>query len=116
MNFNVAKKYGVEDKYQNGRGTVLSDILYRGRLDIISGNWQGFHRIYILRKNKFLDLVDSSFNLPSKVRTIISADFDNDGFDEIFLNNIGQANRLFKIKENGILEKISLYKLQIFLL
>ena len=106
--FNVAKKYGVEDEYQNGRGTVLSDILYRGRLDIISGNWQGFHRIYILRKNKFLDLVDSSFNLPSKVRTIISADFDNDGFDEIFLNNIGQANRLFKIKENGILEKISL--------
>ena len=25
---NVAKKYGVEDKYQNGRGTFLSDILY----------------------------------------------------------------------------------------
>ena len=105
---NVAKKYGVEDKYQNGRGTVLSDILYRGRLDIISGNWQGFHRIYILRKNKFLDLSDISFNRPSKVRNIITADFDNDGYDEIFINNIGETNRLFKIKENGVLEKISL--------
>ena len=105
---NVAKRYGVEDKYQNGRGTVLSDILYRGKLDILSGNWQGFHRIYVLRKNKFLDLVDYSFNRPSKVRTIISADFDNDGYDEIFINNIGQPNRLFKIKENGILENLPL--------
>ena len=105
---NVAKRYGVEDKNQNGRGTVLSDLLYRGKMDIISGNWQGFHRLYVLRKNKFLDLVDLSFNRPSKVRTIISADFDNDGFDEIFINNIGQANKLFKIKENGLLEKIVL--------
>ena len=105
---NVAKRYGVEDKNQNGRGTVLSDLLYRGKLDIISGNWQGYHRLYILRKNKFLDLMDLSFNRPSKVRTIIAADFDNDGYDEIFINNIGQSNRLFKIKENGLLEKIVL--------
>ncbi len=105
---NVAKRYGVEDEYQNGRGTVLSDILYKGKFDIISGNWRGFHRIYILRKNIFIDLVDLSFNRPSKVRTIISADFDNDGYDEIFINNIGQSNKLFKIKENGILEKVTL--------
>ena len=105
---NVAKRYGVEDKNQNGRGTVLSDLLYRGKLDIISGNWQGYHRLYILRKNKFLDLMDLSFNRPSKVRTIIAADFDNDGYDEIFINNIGQSNRLFRIKENGLLEKIVL--------
>ena len=104
----VAKRYGVEDKYQNGRGTVLSDLLYRGKLDVISGNWQGYHRLYVLRKNKYLDLMDLSFNRPSKVRTIISADFDNDGFDEIFINNIGQSNKLFKIRENGLLEKIVL--------
>ena len=102
---NVAKRYGVEDKNQNGRGTALSDILYRGRLDILSGNWKGFHRIYIFRNNKFVDLRDPSFNRPSKVRTIISADFDNDGYDEVFVNNIGEPNRLFKIKENGLLEK-----------
>ena len=105
---NVAKKYGVEDKNQNGRGTVLSDFLYRGRLDIISGNWQGFHRIYIFRQEKFLDLTDYNFNKPSKLRTIISADFDNDGYDEVFINNIGQPNKLFKIKENGLLDTIPL--------
>ena len=33
--------------------------------------------------------------LPSRVRTVIAADFDNDGYEEIFFNNIGQPNRLF---------------------
>ena len=30
-----------------------------------------------------------------KIRTVIAADFDNDGVEEIFFNNIGQPNRLF---------------------
>tara|TARA_B100001989_G_scaffold252078_1_gene233019 strand:+ start:1541 stop:2989 length:1449 start_codon:yes stop_codon:yes gene_type:complete len=111
---NVAKRYGVEDIHQNGRGTVLADILYRGKLDIISANWQGYHRIYVLRKNKFLDLLDLSFNRPSKARTIISADFDNDGYDEIFINNIGQSNKLFKVRENGVLESIPLQNAKLF--
>ena len=111
---NVAKRYGVEDIHQNGRGTVLADILYRGKLDIISANWQGYHRIYVLRKNKFLDLLDLSFNRPSKARTIISADFDNDGYDEIFINNIGQSNKLFKVRENGVLESIPLQSARLF--
>jgi len=111
---NVAKRYGVEDIHQNGRGTVLADILYRGKLDIISANWQGYHRIYVLRKNKFLDLLDLSFNRPSKARTVISADFDNDGYDEIFINNIGQSNKLFKVIENGVLESIPLLNAKLF--
>ncbi|MDC3024565.1 CRTAC1 family protein, partial [Alphaproteobacteria bacterium] len=111
---NVAKRYGVEDVHQNGRGTVLADILYRGKLDILSANWQGYHRIYVLRKNKFLDLLDLSFNRPSKARTIISADFDNDGYDEIFINNIGQPNKLFKVRENGVLESIPLQSAKLF--
>ena len=40
----VAFDYRVDDVIQNGRGTALADIMYRGRLDIISGNWQGYHR------------------------------------------------------------------------
>ena len=35
----VAFDYRVDDEIQNGRGTALSDIFYRGRLDILSGNW-----------------------------------------------------------------------------
>ena len=93
---------------EKGRGTALSDILYRGRLDIISGNWQGYHRAYVLQNNQFKDIGSSKFDKPSRIRTIISADFDNDGYDEVFMNNIAEPNKLFRIKENGTFEEIIL--------
>ena len=52
----VAFDYRVDDVIQNGRGTVLADIMYRGRLDIISGNWQGYHRAYVLKNDQFKDI------------------------------------------------------------
>jgi hypothetical protein len=33
--------------------------------------------------------------LPSLVRNVLAADFDNDGFEELFFNNLGEPNRLF---------------------
>lgn len=33
--------------------------------------------------------------MPSPIRTVIAADFDNDGYEELFFNNIGEPNRLF---------------------
>ncbi|MDC3142642.1 CRTAC1 family protein [Candidatus Pelagibacter sp.] len=104
----VAFDFRVDDVIQNGRGTVLSDILYRGRLDILSGNWQGYHRAYVLENNQFKDIGSRKFDKPSRIRTIISADFDNDGYDEVFMNNIAEPNKLFRIKENGIFEEIKL--------
>ncbi len=104
----VAFDYRVDDVIQNGRGTALADIMYRGRLDIISGNWQGYHRAYVLENDQFKDIGSSKFDKPSRIRTIISADFDNDGYDEVFMNNIAEPNKLFKIRENGIFEEIKL--------
>ena len=104
----VAENLGVEDTFENGRGTTLTDFLYRGKLDIVSGNWNGEHRIFLNNRNKFKDIANSEFKIPSRVRTIISADFDNDGFDEIFVNNIGEPNKLFKIFSDGILKQIQL--------
>ena len=104
----VAKKLDVEDTFENGRGTTLTDFLYRGKLDIVSGNWNGPHRIFLNNRNKFTDIASSEFKIPSRVRTIISADFDNDGFDEIFVNNIGEPNKLFKILSDGELKQIKL--------
>ena len=104
----LAFDYRVDDVIQNGRGTALSDILYRGRLDIISGNWQGYHRAYVLENNIFKDIGNRKFDKPSRIRTIISADFDNDGYDEVFMNNLAEPNKLFRIKENGIFEEIIL--------
>ncbi len=104
----VAESLGVEDTFENGRGTTLTDFLYRGKLDIVSGNWNGEHRIFLNNRNKFNDIANSKFKIPSRVRTIISADFDNDGFDEIFVNNIGEPNKLFKILSDGELKQIKL--------
>ncbi len=104
----VAFEYRVDDVIQNGRGTALSDIYYRGRLDILSGNWLGYHRAYVLKGNQFKDIGNKKFDKPSRIRTIISADFDNDGFDEVFMNNIAEPNKLFKIIENGKFEEIKL--------
>ena len=103
-----AVEYGVDDTTQNGRGTALADILYDGRLGIIIGNWNGYHRVYVPLRDSFLDYATDEFREPSKVRTVISADFDNDGYDEIFFNNIGQPNRMFRVREGGLLEPVLL--------
>ena len=97
----LAKDYAVDDTFQNGRGTALSDIYYWGRLDILTSNWEGPHRAFVLKNNKFVDIADKQFSAPSRIRTVISADFDNDGYDEVFMNNIGEPNKLFKILDNG---------------
>ena len=104
----IATEKNVQDTFQNGRGTALTDFLYRGELDIITSNWEGYHRIFVKQKESFLDMSSLEFRSPSRIRTVISADFDNDGYDEIFLNNIGQPNKLFRIIDEGNLEEIKL--------
>ena len=106
--YNVSTEYNTDDVLQNGRGTTLSDFLYRGSLDIINGNWEGFHRIFVNNETTFNDMASKDFRVPSRIRTIISADFDNDGYDEIFMNNIGEPNKLFKILENGKIVQIKI--------
>ena len=77
--------------------------------------WQGPHRLFLKagagpvggasslgftgaspEEGGYRDAAPPSMALPSRVRTVIAADFDNDGFEELFFNNIGQPNRLFK--------------------
>ncbi len=106
--YNVSTEYNTDDVLQNGRGTTLSDFLYRGNLDIINGNWEGFHRIFVNNESSFNDMASKEFKIPSRIRTIISADFDNDGYDEIFMNNIGEPNKLFKILDDGKIIQINI--------
>lgn len=47
---------GVEDPMQHGRGVALADFNRDGRTDIVYGNWNGPHRLFIQlnnRKQKF---------------------------------------------------------------
>ena len=103
-----AVELNVSDTLQHGRGVALTDLNYDGRLGIVAGNWNGYHRIYVPVAESFADVSPVNFRQPSRIRTVISADFDNDGFDEIFLNNIGEKNRLFRVRGGYIFEELPL--------
>ncbi|XP_076831554.1 cartilage acidic protein 1 isoform X2 [Brachyhypopomus gauderio] len=107
----VASQAGVEDPMQHGRGVALADFNRDGRTDIVYGNWNGPHRLFLQlnnnRKQRFKDIATQKFSMPSPVRTVVVADFDNDNELEVFFNNIAyrgkSANRLFRVsrREHG---------------
>jgi hypothetical protein len=97
----IAADVGLLDASQTGRGTAFIDANGDGLLDVVYGNWNGPHRLFVQEKDanncpKFEDKATSDMAGPSPIRTVIVADFDNDGYEEIFWNNIPGANRLFR--------------------
>lgn len=38
---------GVDDPHQHGRGVALADFNRDGKVDIVYGNWNGPHRLYL---------------------------------------------------------------------
>ncbi|KAJ8361418.1 hypothetical protein SKAU_G00179430 [Synaphobranchus kaupii] len=101
----VASTTGVEDSMQHGRGVALADFNRDGKTDIVYGNWNGPHRLFLQlsthRKQRFKDISTQKFSMHSPVRTVIAADFDNDNELEVFFNNIAyrgaSPNRLFRV-------------------
>ena len=103
----IAASAGVADNFQTGRGTALFDENGDGLVDIVYGNWimdsSSEHRLYVQSRAggpagqpTFTDIATAEMKVPSRVRTVIVADFDNDGYEEIFFNNIPGDNRLFR--------------------
>lgn len=112
----VARKAGVADQYQHGRGVALADFNGDRKTDIVYGNWKGPHRLYLQGSDsKFRDIANSAFAESSPIRTVIAADFDNDKEMEVFFNNIAyerdSPNRVFKISRRAgtdpLIEKLN---------
>ena len=105
----IASSAGIQDANENVRGITLADFNRDGWIDIAYGNWDGPHRLYLQRRDsgiRFENVVSSTYERPTHIRTVIAADFDNDGNMEVFQNNIyrpghSQPNKLFKVTPSG---------------
>ena len=96
----IGSEVNLADSQEHGRGVAVFDADGDGKLDIAYGNWEGPHRLMHRQPNgTFKDRATPALALPGPVRTVIAADFDNDGHEELFFNNMGEANRLFKYDE-----------------
>ena len=118
----VAGSLGLADAANNGRGVALLDADGDGRLDIVTGNWMGQHRLWLApargeRDVRFHDAAPAAMAEPSAIRTVVVADFDNDGYEEIFFNNIcscrhdmptmcSEPNRLFSTRDGKTWEAV----------
>jgi hypothetical protein len=95
-----AEELNVADPHEHGRGVAVLDADGNGRFDLCVGNWQGEHRLFLQGMvGGFLDAAPPELSRPSAVRTVIAADFDNDGFEEILFNQIAEPNRLFAFRD-----------------
>ncbi len=98
----VAERRGVADPRQRGRGVAVLDANGNGLFDLVCGVWQGSHRLFLQRAGGgFSEEAPSDLSLPSHLTSVIAADFDNDGFEELLFINHGQPNRLFALHHEG---------------
>jgi hypothetical protein len=98
-----AAQSGLMDAGEQSRAITAVDVLETGRRGLCWGNWEGPHR-FMTRSSGgvWRDRATAGMAFPSALQSLIAADFDNDGNDELFFNNSGESNRLFRIKLGGI--------------
>ena len=96
-----ARELGLDDPGEHGSGVVAFDA-GTGEFGLCWGNTEGPHRLMVRRDQEaWLDCSTAGLAFPSVVRTVVAADFDNDGNDELFFNNAGEPNRVFRINASA---------------
>jgi len=98
----IATEVNLGDTEENARGVAVLDANDDGKLDVCYGNDDGLHRLMVRQPDgRFADAAPPVMAMPSSVRTVIAADFDNCGYEELFFNNMQEPNRLFRQRDGG---------------
>lgn len=99
----AASHLKLTDTDEHARGAAAFDA--GGAFGLCWANWDGPHRLMVPKPDgTFRDAATPGFAFPSAARTVVAADFDNDGTDEVFFNQMAESNRLFRVQpcEAGI--------------
>lgn len=98
----MADAAGLSDAHQHGHSVAVLDADGDSKFDLICGNSEGSHRLFLQgATGHFRNVAPPEIARSSLVRTVIAADFDNDGIEEIFFNNLGEPNRLFGLRDGA---------------
>ncbi|AUX10109.1 hypothetical protein AArcSl_2488 [Halalkaliarchaeum desulfuricum] len=92
---------GTTDSVDAGETTQPPRRADAGAFELAVGNWEGPGRIFRASDSGFEDVAPSGFSRPASTRTLIAADFDNDGHVELFRNCLGEPNGLFRRRPDG---------------
>lgn len=64
---------------------------------VVLGNWEGESRLCRRSPDgSFVDVAPKALSNAGSVRSVVAADFDNDGREELFCNQFGEPNHLLK--------------------
>uniref|UniRef100_A0A9J8CKT0 Cartilage acidic protein 1 n=2 Tax=Cyprinus carpio TaxID=7962 RepID=A0A9J8CKT0_CYPCA len=94
----VAAQAGVDDPMQHGRGVALADFNRDGKTDIVYGNWNGPHRLFLQlsnnRKQRFKVQI---------LKTLFAYSFSCNGREKVFIAVVARPEilRLVSRREHG---------------
>ncbi|WP_418279847.1 CRTAC1 family protein [Halorubrum sp. DTA98] len=85
----------LADPEGDARGVALVDE--GDSFAVVLGNWEGESRLCSRNAaGTFVDVAPDALSTAGSVRSVVAADFDNDGREELFCNQFGEPNRLLE--------------------
>lgn len=96
----VASEVGVAAPNSDARGATLVDT-GDGESALAVVSWADQNHLFAPTVDGFTDIAPATFAEPARARTLLAADFDNDGHQELFVNVRGGPNRLFAPTSGG---------------
>lgn len=90
---------GLAGSTSAARGLAVIDANFDGRLDLICATRLGPQHLFLQGlQGSFGDI---ELEGPRDVRSVVVADFDNDGYEEIFLHGYREANLLYAWRDGA---------------